>query len=121
MGLAASARIDFDEWSDLANADPAAFEARRSELLEGQISRCASRSQTRLRRLQWRIDQIRRLSSSPLGACVKINDMMMNTVLGEGGLLATMSSLSNPPPDGQYRQLPKAKVIRYHPREPKKH
>ncbi len=114
MSRSTASHIDFDEWSQLAAADPPAFEARRAELLEAWIRRSADHRQPRLRRLQWRIDQVRRLSKSPLGACIKINDLMLEALLGEGGLLEQMDTLRGP------RPLPRsARVIPIHPRAPR--
>jgi hypothetical protein len=77
---------EFDHWAQLANANPDAFEARRSRLIEDFISSVPPERQPRLRRLQWRIDQIRRSARTPLASCIRISRMMWDSVLGEGGL-----------------------------------
>ncbi len=77
---------EFDHWAQLAVADPDAFEARRSRLIEDFISSVPAERQPRLRGLQWRIDQIRRSSRTPLASCIRISRMMWDSVLGEGGL-----------------------------------
>ena len=65
----------------LASDDPQAFEALRSELIENFISRAAQKNQPRLRGLQFRVDAIRRLSRSPLGALMKIQNLMWESFL----------------------------------------
>ena len=65
----------------LASDDPQAFEALRSELIENFISHAAPRNQPRLRGLQFRVDAIRRLSRSPLGALMKIQSLMWESFM----------------------------------------
>ena len=77
---------EFDHWAQLAVADPDAFEARRSRLIEAFISSVPPERQPRLRGLQWRIDQVRRSARTPLASCIRISRMMWDSVLGEGGL-----------------------------------
>jgi hypothetical protein len=80
--------IDFTEWAELASADPEAFEEKREEAVESFICSVPGESRRkRLRHLQWQIDGIRHRSQSPLGACMKISNMMWDSVYGEGGLL----------------------------------
>ncbi len=79
-------RFDFDGWALLAKSDPPAFEAKRKALIEQTIERAQPRQRVRLRRLQWKIDRIRALSSHPLGACVKITHLMWHSLAGVGGL-----------------------------------
>lgn len=90
MGEAGARRIDFDEWRELAASDPDAFEARRAAVLEQVILRVPGPRRKRLRGLQWRIDQVRQRSTNPISACIKLNGMMMDTLLGEGGLLSRL-------------------------------
>ncbi len=77
---------EFDHWAQLAVTDPEAFEARRSRIIEDFISSAPAERQPRLRGLQWRIDQIRRTSRTPLASCIRISRMMWDSVLGAGGL-----------------------------------
>lgn len=65
----------------LAIDDPQAFEELRSELIERCINRAPERMQARLRGIQFRVDCIRRLSRSPLGALIKIQAMMWESFL----------------------------------------
>lgn len=72
-------KIDFDHWSELAKSDPDSFEQLRDRTLKACISRSSTAHQERLRCLQWRIDQIRSQSGTPLAACVKISGIMWDT------------------------------------------
>ena len=65
----------------LASDDPQAFEALRSELIENCITQAPERIQLRLRQIQFRLDGIRRLSRSPLGALLKIQALMWDSFL----------------------------------------
>ena len=80
------AEIDFDTWSELARNDPDAFERMRLAAIEAVIEDAPAANRERLRRLQWRIDQERRLAHTPINACLRISRMMWRNVLGPGGL-----------------------------------
>lgn len=56
--------------------DPQSFEILRHELIESLIDGAPARMQPHLRQIQFRVDCIRRLSRSPLGATLKINALM---------------------------------------------
>lgn len=91
---------NFDEWASLAQSDPAAFEERRSCLIEDYIQNSPYHLQRRLRGLQFRVDMERRRARTPMGACVRISRMMWDALLGEGGLrdsLNTFASVSAAP------------------------
>lgn len=118
-------QFDFDEWHQLANSDPDAFEQKRQKAINKIIQNAPQAKQKRLRCLQWRIDQTRRLSTTPLAACIKISKLMWNSVLGENGLLVTLQGLeaeinpgSNKSPgrisSGSRRT---AKILRFQPLE----
>lgn len=89
--------IDFDEWAALARSNPDAFEARRALIIEEFIGSVPAERRERLRRLQWRIDQLRRTSKTPLAACVRINRLMWESVCGHGGLLEALEHLNAVP------------------------
>jgi len=64
------AEMNFDTWSEMARDDPEAFESMRRAAIEAVIAQAPEANRERLRRLQWRIDQERRLAHSPsCGAC----------------------------------------------------
>jgi hypothetical protein len=92
--------LDFERWARLAQDDPDAFEAQRQAAIEALIESCPERSQERMRRLQWRIDQERRLAKSPMGACIRLSRLMWRQVLGEGGLRERLTGLSVAMPPG---------------------
>jgi hypothetical protein len=92
----ADSQIDFDDWSELAARDPDAFERRRAAVLEEFIQQAPENRQQRLRRLQWRIDRTRELAPTPLAACVKISQMMWDSLLGDSGLLEALEQLQAP-------------------------
>lgn len=83
--------------SQLACDDPQAFETLRSELIENRISRAPTRIQPRLRGIQFRVDAIRQLSRSPLGALVKIQALMWDSFLRMDQELQNFARLSNDP------------------------
>lgn len=90
MQQAHHSTFDFDHWSELASRDPEGFEARRRETIEAAIRQAPARTQARLRRLQWKLDQIRRTSGTPLAACIRMHNMMWDSLQGRGGLLDTL-------------------------------
>jgi hypothetical protein len=85
--------FDFSEWSSLADTDPQAFEVRREQAIESVIQSMPDAKQERMRRLQWRIDQERRLAKSPMAACIRLSNMMWENVLGKNGLLDNLQHL----------------------------
>lgn len=87
------AEIDFDTWSDLARNDPQTFESMRLAAIEAAIASAPEANRERLRRLQWRIDQERRLAGTPMAACLRISRMMWRAVLGPNGLNDRFSEL----------------------------
>ena len=87
--------FDFDQWMELAHADPAAFEELLRREIEWAISQAPESTQPRLRALQWRIDMERAKADTPMAACVSICKMMCNRVYGENGLMTAMAALKN--------------------------
>lgn len=104
---------EFDHWAHLAVADPDAFEARRSRLIEAFISSVPVERQPRLRGLQWRIDQVRRTARTPLASCIRISRMMWDSVLGAGGLHEVLNTALDHPPGAQSVRVPRldAKIL----------
>ena len=97
MPKSAKNAFDFNTWSDLANRDPEGFEARRAHVIEEAIRRASPRTQDRLRRLQWKLDQVRHTSATPMAACIRMNHMMWDRITGPGGLLETLGEGGHPP------------------------
>lgn len=102
--------LDFDAAMELARSDPEAFEQYRHDVIEALIARAPERNRQHLRRLQWRIDQVRARSSNPIAACVKLYRMMWESFAGECGLIDTMCNAHNTP-RGVENLPPKAKVV----------
>ncbi len=103
----ATPRVDFDQWAELARRDPEAFEARRSELIEAAIERLPADRRQRMRCLQWKIDQVRARSGTPMAACIRISEMMWDSLVGPGGLKEALERLGD---DGA-GPLPEARVL----------
>ncbi|MEE9422821.1 MAG: DUF3135 domain-containing protein [Gammaproteobacteria bacterium] len=102
-------KIDFDEWVSLARSDPEKFEVRRREIIESAIANNPPERQQRLRCLQWKIDQIRDRSPTPISAAVKISNMMWDSLTGPGGLKDSLSQVQQP------TRLPQATVFELYP------
>jgi len=101
--------VDFDTWSDLAQSDPQAFEARRAEIIEQMIQRMPTHKQHHMRCLQWKIDQVRAHASNPLSACIKLSEMMWESLTGPGGLRESLERLGK----GNFEPPPKARVLNF--------
>jgi hypothetical protein len=86
---------DFAEWAALAGSDPDAFERLRQGLIDGFIQNSPPESRQRLLGLQWRIDQERARSRSPVGACIRITRMMWERLTGPGGLAEHLRRLGD--------------------------
>ncbi len=98
--------LDFELWSDLAQKDSDSFESMRLAAIEVFIESAPEPRKQRLRRLQWRIDQERRLSHSPMGACIRISRMMWETLMGKEGLIEQMHLLSGVDKDKNVSRAP---------------
>lgn len=88
--------FDFDEWKDLASIDPDAFERRRQAVIDEFLSSVPESRQRRLRGLQFRIDMERRRARTPMGACIRISQMMWDSLVGPQGLAPTIQMLTQP-------------------------
>ena len=106
--------IEFDDWAELAQSDPAAFERRREQAIEELIARMPEHKQQRMRCLQWKIDQVRDRAGSPMAACIKLSEMMWDSLTGPGGLKEALDrmSLENSSP------LPNADILSFEARQP---
>ncbi|MSR13969.1 MAG: DUF3135 domain-containing protein [Gammaproteobacteria bacterium] len=87
-------KFPFDFWAQLAKDDPSAFEEARRLMIESLIEASPPSKQGRLRGLQWRIEQVRRRAATPLGACVKLSNLMWEQVTGDDGLIEHLSDLT---------------------------
>ena len=86
---------EFDEWASLASSDPDGFEKLRQALIDQFIQEAPAERRHRLRCLQWRIEQERARSKTPLGACIRLSRMMWDKVLARGGLVDHLQGLSH--------------------------
>ena len=94
--MSQATEFDFDHWATLARDDPARFERDRRVALARALRRIPVRRRRRLRCLQWRIDQIRCTSRTPLAACIRLSQMMWDSVHGEHGLAAVLRNPGQP-------------------------
>jgi Protein of unknown function (DUF3135) len=72
--------FNFEELLCLAKKNPEKFELRRHEYIESFLTRLPANKQQRMRGLQWRIDQMRQLTHSPMGACLNMMNMMWDSL-----------------------------------------
>lgn len=86
--------FDFHEWMTLAHSDPDAFEKQRKRVIDEAIAQAPQHMQARLHALQWRIDMERSRASNPLSACIRLSNMMWETVCGKKGLMAAIGNLT---------------------------
>ncbi|MBA2350814.1 MAG: DUF3135 domain-containing protein [Burkholderiales bacterium] len=92
--------FDFDTWAHLAKHDKDEFERRRQAAVEQLIASAPPASQRRLRGLQFRIDMERRRAVTPLGACVRISEMMWDSVFELHDALNGLPKKPSPSGDG---------------------
>lgn len=82
--------FDFDAWAELARKDPDAFEKQRNNAIKAIIEDAPPRNREHLRKVQWKLDRIRDTAPTPMAACVRMQTLMWESVLGEDGLLARL-------------------------------
>lgn len=107
-----STDFDFDEWVRLAKEDPDAYENMRTKMIQEIIDNTSPEVKRRMQGLQWQIDQIRSTSHNPMASCLRISQMMWDSVLGDDGLLDHMQQLSNPEARKLNRPRESATVIK---------
>ncbi len=101
--------IEFDQWAALAKTDPAAFEAKRAAAVEAAIERLPPERQARMRCLQWKIDRVRDRAANPMAACIKLSEMMWDSLVGPGGLRDTLEQVGQ----GRFEPPPRAQVLEF--------
>jgi Protein of unknown function (DUF3135) len=87
--------VNFDELLTLAKSDPVTFESKREEYIESFLTSVSTEKQTRLRGLQWRIDQTRNLARTPMAACIAISSMMWDSLHKLGDRQRELVKLTN--------------------------
>jgi hypothetical protein len=83
--------FDFDQWMKLAKEDPETFEKQRLDIIQTVINEAPAQMHQRLNGLQWHIDGEIKLAKNPMDACLKIYQMMMDSVYQPGGLLEALT------------------------------
>ncbi len=86
----------FDELKRLAEQDPQALEALRTRLIEEVIENAAPESQPRLRGLQFQVDMERRRAKTPMASCIKVSQLMQDSLLRLQGALNGAPNSSAP-------------------------
>lgn len=99
---------DFDQLLELSRHAPEQLESIRQSQVQQLIARADPRAQQRLRGLQFQIDAQRAIHKNPLGACVKISQMMSSS------FHTMISLLKEPPPEDDRRA---AKLLTFQTRE----
>ena len=90
---------DFDTLLAIAQQDPDAYERFRHQQVEAAIRSSTHTAQARLRGLQFQIDSQRKLHPCPLGACIKISQMMSDSFACLSAQLDLITKPSPPPFD----------------------
>ncbi len=85
---------DFDTLKEIAEKNPEALESYRQHLISSVIMDAPTEFRARLRGLQFQIDCQRHLQSTPLAACIKISQMMHDSLFNLTGLLNKFSAHS---------------------------
>lgn len=86
----------FDTLMTMAIANPEGFERWRQEEVEALIDSAPDRQQQRLRGLQFQIDAQRDIHKSPMGACIKISNMMHDSFAQLRHMLNQLSTQATP-------------------------
>ena len=88
---------DWEQWVKLYRENPEEFERERLATIEELIMSQPVYIRHRSRQLQWRIDAIRRRAPNSLSSCIRIYDMMIESVYGPGGLLDVINGSGSEP------------------------
>ncbi len=107
-----SIEFDFDKWVRLAKEDPDAYENMRLKMIQEVIDNASPEIKHRMQGLQWQIDQIRSTSPNPMASCLRISQMMWDSMLGDNGLLDHMQQLSKPQTPKLTKSRESASVIK---------
>lgn len=101
--------FDFQAWTDLANYDPAEFEAQRRLAVDRLIDACGGGQ--RLRGMQFRIDLERRRARTPLKACLTLYGMMWDSLLAMNVQVRAADATARGAPPAAGRAAADAQVI----------
>jgi hypothetical protein len=102
--------FDFDAWAKLARENPEEFERQRTAMVRATIESAPAEHRKRLEGLQFQIDLERQRSSTPLGACIRLNSLMWS---GFHRLRKELNGLVDGPASGDEKPAapPVAEVI----------
>jgi hypothetical protein len=78
-------------------------------VIEDLILSMPEHKRQRMRCLQWKVDQVRNQCKTPMAACIKLSEMMWDSLVGPGGLKDALERLGAEPP----APLPKARVVKF--------
>lgn len=84
--------FNFEEWMLLYKKDPDSFEKNRLKLIQAAINEAPEKMHRRLTGIQWRVDCEIKLAKTPMAGCIKVYQMMMDSVYESDGLLDALSS-----------------------------
>lgn len=87
--------FDFDYWMKLFQDNPELFEVQRKLLIDDCIKQAPEEMQRRLTGLQWRVDSEIMLSKNPMDGCIKVYEMMMDSIYESGGLLDALNMVDS--------------------------
>ncbi len=107
MGTKSTVNNNFEYLANLAASNPDKFEEHREKLINEFIQKMPSDKKDWLKKIQWRVDQARRQAKTPIGACILISNMMMESVYGRDGMLKSLESLEH----GAIKPRESAKII----------
>ena len=82
-----------------------------TEVIEQMIQRLPEERQQRLRCLQWKIDRVREQASNPMAACIKLSEMMWDSLCGPGGLREVLERVG----EHNFEPPAKAEVLEFRP------
>ncbi len=102
---------EFSDWVHLAQNDPQRFEALRQKAIESCINQAPRQCRERLKGLQWRVDIIRQRSANPMAACIKISNLMWESLLGDNGLLQRLEGGLDTLPSNESSNTHEARII----------
>lgn len=88
---------DWEQWVKLYRENPEEFERERLAAIEELIMSQPVFIRHRSRQLQWRIDAVRRRAPNSLSSCIRVYDMMIESVYGPGGLLEVINGSGSEP------------------------
>lgn len=104
---------DFDVLATMAQKDPAGLEALRQRLCEELIAAAPPHMQRRLRGIQFKIDAQRRLSKTPLQACIRISEMMHESFAELRTALLALSGEEAAAPRSQPKPVGDGRVLQF--------